>query len=90
MMLRISITSTTAESATLQLEGSVSGPWVDEFRKVAETILAQSKTLVVDCGGVSFGDLQGQRLVRELLARKVTLINCSPFFKSQVESGLTQ
>lgn len=87
-MLRISITNTTDESTTLQLEGSVSGPWVDELKQLAEAILAESKTLVVDCRGVSFGDFQGQNLIHELLARKVTLVNCSAFFKSQLEAGL--
>ena len=85
-MLRISITCTD-ESTTLHLEGSVSGPWVDELKQLAEAILEDSKTLVVDCRGVSFGDFHGQGLIRELVARKARLINCSPFFTSQLEGG---
>lgn len=87
MMLRISRISTGHESVTLQLDGSVSGAWVDELRQMAEAILDDAKALVIDCRGVSFSDFQGQRLIRELRARKVTLVNCSPFLESQLRSG---
>ena len=88
-MLRISTTSTGDDSMTLQLEGSVSGAWVDELRQMAEAILTDAKALVIDCRGVSFSDFRGQWLLRELMARKVTLINCSPFLESQLQSGST-
>ena len=71
----------------LQLEGSVSGAWVDELRQVAESLLADEVAIVMDCQGVSFIDHRGQRLIHDLLARKVTLINCSPFFQSQLREG---
>ena len=86
-MLKISRINATEESTTLQLEGSVSGAWVDELRQLADITLAEGKSLIIDCCGVSFSDFQGQALVRELLARKVRLINCSPFFQSQLEPG---
>lgn len=87
-MLRISIVSTNHESMFLRLEGSVSGAWVDELRHVAESALADGLAIVMDCKGVSFIDRRAQRLISELLARKVTLLNCSPFFQSQLRDGL--
>jgi len=86
MMLKLSKTSTNAGYTTLQLEGSISGAWVDELRKLTESILAETRNLVIDCRGVSFSDHQGQQLMRELLARKVSLINCSPFLQSQLDA----
>lgn len=89
MMLRISTISTNDGSTTLHLEGSISGAWVDELRQMAEAVLANAKALVIDCRGVSFSDTQGQQLIRELLARDVILMNCSPFLESQLQSGST-
>jgi anti-anti-sigma regulatory factor len=86
MMLRISKASTTHEYTTLRLEGSISGAWVDELRRLTDAVLAETTNVVIDCCGVSFSDHQGQQLMRELLARKVTLINCSPFFQSQLDA----
>jgi hypothetical protein len=54
---------------------------------MAEAVLADEKTLVIDCRGVSFSDTQGQRLIHELLARKARLMNCSPFLQSQLQGG---
>jgi ABC-type transporter Mla MlaB component len=86
-MLKISSVSASEQSTTLQLEGSLSGLWVVELRRLTETALAERKMLTIDCCGVSFCDFQGQALMRELLARKVSLTNCSPFLQSQLEPG---
>lgn len=86
-MLKISTVNAAEQNTTLQLEGSLSGVWVDELRRLTEINLAERKTLTIDCGGVSFCDFQGQALIRELLARKVTLTNCSPFLQYQLELG---
>ena len=85
-MLRISRIEVT-DATTLRLEGSLSGLWVEELRRVCETTLADSEKLTVDCGGISFTDSEGISLMRELRRQDVDLRNCSPFLKFQLEQG---
>lgn len=85
-MLRISKIEVT-DPTTLRLEGSLSGLWVEELRRVCETTLADSEELTVDCGGISFTDSEGISLMRELRQHDVHLTNCSPFLKFQLEQG---
>jgi len=82
-MLRISKLNSTG-GTTLLLEGKLSGVWVEELRRLCETTLAEGQPLTIDCGSVSFSDLQGQELMRELLTRNVSLTNCSPFLAFQL------
>ena len=85
-MLRISKIEVT-DATTLRLEGSLSGLWVEELRRVCETTLAGREKLTVDCGGISFSDSEGISLMRELRSHNVDLKNCSPFLKFQLEQG---
>lgn len=64
-MLRISKLDVT-DATTLRLEGSLAGVWVEELRQLCETTMAQGETITLDCGGVSFSDLEGVALMLEL------------------------
>jgi anti-anti-sigma regulatory factor len=85
-MLRISHIDGMEGATILRLEGNVSGVWVDELRRLAQVTLANGEVLTIDCAGVSFIDLQGRILIRELLSRHVRLTNCSPFLQSQINA----
>ena len=87
-MLRISKLDIT-DATTLRLEGSLTGVWVEELRQLCETALAQGDTITLDCGGISFSDLDGVALMRELRGHQVRLTNCSPFLKFQLEEAPT-
>ncbi len=86
-MLRISKLNGT-DATTLRLEGSLAGVWVEELRQLCQTSIAQGETITLDCEGVSFSDLQGVVLMRDLRRQGVLLVNCSPFLKLQLENGL--
>lgn len=86
-MLRISKLSVT-DATTLRLEGSLAGVWVEELRQLCETAMTQGETITLDCGGISFSDLEGVALMRELRRQGARLANCSPFLKFQLEEGL--
>jgi ABC-type transporter Mla MlaB component len=86
-MLRISKLDGT-DATTLRLEGSLAGVWVVELRKLCETAMAQGETITLDCAGISFSDLEGVALMRELRRQGARLANCSPFLKFQLEEGL--
>ncbi len=83
-MLKISVIRK-PEGTWLQLEGSLTGSWVDELRHTAERALANSQAVLLDLRQLWYMDLQGVALIRELLGRRVVPMNGSPFIKSQLE-----
>jgi anti-anti-sigma regulatory factor len=89
-MLRISQGSAQSEDGAthLRLEGQVTGPWVEELRRVLSGTLENNghnrKHLVIDLAGVSFLDARGIALFHELAALRVRFTNCSPFIAEQL------
>jgi anti-anti-sigma factor len=90
-MLRISQgTAEYKKGATcLRLEGHVTGPWVEELRRVCtETLGSNGRSgthLVLDLTDVSFLDADGIALFRELSARRVSFTNCTAFIAEQLK-----
>jgi len=90
-MLRINVGTTADDQAVvlLRLEGQVTGPWVEELRRVcAETIgdgRDEVHPLVLDLTDVFFIDAEGVALFRELAVRHVTVTNGSLFVTEQLK-----
>ena len=93
-MLRISYGTTAddQEVVLLRLEGQVSGPWIEELRRVCNETIGDNgrggQPLVLDLAGVSFIDADGVVLCRELAAGRVILTNSSLFVTEQLK-GVT-
>ncbi len=85
-MLKIVLSETSRNSPTLQLEGQVVGPWVEELRRSCETVLSTGAKLILDLSEVSFLDRDGVDLVRSLTNRNVALLNCSRFVVEQLRA----
>ena len=74
--------------AVVRLAGRVTGPWVDELRRVCGAVLESNGhggRLVLDLAEVSFIDAEGVPLFRELLRRRVHVTNCSRFVEQQLK-----
>jgi hypothetical protein len=90
-MMRIShgTTADDKEAVLFRLEGQVSGPWIEELRRVCNETLGEcghgSQRLVLDLADVSFIDADGVALFRELTARRVILTNASLFVTEQLK-----
>src|SRR5262249_5278988 len=90
-MLRISRATTAddTEPRLLRLEGQVTGPWVEELRRVcAETAVNgghRRHSLLLELAGVSCLDADGIALFRELASRQVLFTNCSLFIAEQLK-----
>ncbi len=83
-MLRITARNSRGR-ATLQLEGRVIGPWVDEPRRSCQDVFGAADHLTLDLTAVTFIDAAGIRLFETLLRdRAVTVVNCSPFVTEQL------
>jgi anti-anti-sigma factor len=75
-------------SVVLRLEGSLSGQWVDELRRVTwEPVREPSARLVLDLAEVTFIDADGLALLRELSLRHVVLRNGSLFVTQQLKAS---
>jgi hypothetical protein len=66
-MLRITIHET-AKGQTIQLEGKIAGPWVEEFNRTWHSLAPSlgSRVLHLDLRGVAFVDANGRQLLREI------------------------
>jgi len=84
-MLKISEGKKNQRTLTLQLEGRVVGPWVEELRHVCEPLLADNTRLTLDLVEVSFADESGVTLLTSLSRRGVKLLRLSPFLAEQLK-----
>jgi ABC-type transporter Mla MlaB component len=67
------------EAPTLKLEGTLSGPWVEEVRRACTDPPAAASPLRLDLSAVTFVDAAGVSLLHDLLSRDVEITTCSGF-----------
>jgi anti-anti-sigma regulatory factor len=84
-MVKISTIDGTEKVTTVRLEGRLVDVWVTEVRKYCDTVLSESRDLILDLASVSFADRPGIELLQKLQAKNVRLVNCSPFLAGQIE-----
>jgi len=86
-MLRIESIEKSTGDCVLRLEGQVIGPWVAEIRRSCDQALAAGVELKLDLTDVTFIDRSGIELFRGLMQAGVTVMNCSPFLRSQLRTS---
>jgi anti-anti-sigma regulatory factor len=66
-VLRITI-HVSAKGRTIQLEGKIAGPWVQELHRTCHSLVPShgSEQLELDLRGVAFVDARGRHLLREI------------------------
>jgi anti-anti-sigma regulatory factor len=66
-MLRITVHENEKDQ-TIQLDGKIAGPWVEEFNRIWHSLAPSlgSKQLHLDLRGVTFVDVKGRQLLREV------------------------
>lgn len=84
-MLKISRLDPSPGVVTLQLEGRVQGPWVEELRRACAQVLATQHRLILDLAEVSFIDLQGVALCHHLRDHNVLFLHGSLFVTEQLK-----
>ena len=72
-MIRLTIRSQTPEEVVLEVAGWVSGEDVDILAQEGERLLALSRCLVLDLGGVQFMDEAGISLLRRWSGDRLVL-----------------
>jgi ABC-type transporter Mla MlaB component len=76
-MVRISQVNGQGLTPTLKVEGKLLGPWVAELGRACEELQGSVGCLSLDLSALTFVDITGLELLRELLGRGVTLTACS-------------
>jgi anti-anti-sigma regulatory factor len=84
-MLKITRTVLSEKEVTLQLDGRVTGQWVELLKDTAEPVLRDGISLNVDLTNVSFIDCVGIALIRNLIQRGVRHLNPPLFVAEQLK-----
>ena len=83
-MLQITRVVLSKREITLQLDGRVTGQWVELLRETAESVLNQGHRLSVDLKNITFIDCEGIALIRDLIQRGVQHLNPPLFVAEQI------
>ena len=82
-MLKITRAESNRE-VILQLDGSVTGPWIELLRACAESVLAEGLQLTIDLENICFIDCEGLALIKSLLGQGVQQVNAPLFVAEQL------
>jgi anti-anti-sigma regulatory factor len=83
-MLKITKVVTTSQEVTLQLDGRVTGRWVELLRESAESEMKQGLRLILDLKNICFVDCEGLALMKRLIQLGVQPINVPLFIVEQL------
>ena len=84
-MLRITRAPSSNQEITLQLDGRVTGQWVELLRETAESVLAEGLRLTLDWENICFIDCEGLTLIKSLIGRGVRQVNAPLFVGEQIK-----
>jgi ABC-type transporter Mla MlaB component len=83
-MLKITRAASSQQEITLQLDGRVTGQWVDLLRESAESVLKEGMRLTLDLENICFIDCEGLALIKSLMGRGVLEVNAPLFVAEQL------
>ena len=83
-MLKITRAASSNQEIILQLDGSVTGQWVELLRKSAESVLAEGLRLTLDLENICFIDCEGLALIKSLIGHGVRQANAPLFVVEQL------
>jgi anti-anti-sigma regulatory factor len=86
-VLKISITETDGKRFTVQLDGQVSGRWVELLQATCEAELKKGARIAIDLRNVSFADRDGIALLRSLKDQRVEILNPETFIAEQIRTA---
>lgn len=86
-MLRISRKASDGSRLTLILEGRVASDWVSVLEHECLTTMQETPVLTLDLSEVTYLDLRGAALLRQLEKRGVQIIHASSVIKDLLDEG---
>ncbi len=83
-MLKITKVATSNQEITLQLDGRVTGKWIELLRDSAESVLEEEIRLSLDLKNICFIDCEGLAVIKSLMGRGVRQVNAPLFVAEQL------
>ena len=83
-MLKITKVVSSNQEVTLQLDGRVTGRWVELLRESAESAMEERLRLTLDLENLWFIDCEGLALIKSLIRRGVQPVNVPLFIVEQL------
>jgi ABC-type transporter Mla MlaB component len=83
-MLKITRVVMSNREITLQLDGSVTGQWIELLRQSAESVLAERLQLTLNLENICFIDCEGLALIKSLMGQGVLQMNAPLFVAEQL------
>ena len=83
-MLKITKVATSNQEITLQLDGRVTGQWIELLRESAESVFEERMRLTLDLENICFIDCEGLALIKSLMGRGVLEVNAPLFVAEQL------
>ena len=83
-MLKITKVATSNQEITLQLDGRVTGQWIELLRDSAESVLDEEMRLSLDLKNICFIDCEGLAVIKSLMNRGVRQVNAPLFVAEQL------
>lgn len=83
-MLKITKVATSNQEITLQLDGRVTGKWIELLRDSAEAVLEEQIRLSLDLKNICFIDCEGLAVIKSLMGRGVRQVNAPLFVAEQL------
>ena len=84
-MLKITKVATSNQEITLQLDGRVTGQWIELLRDSAESVLEEEMRLSLDLKNICFIDCEGLAVIKSLMGRGVRQVNAPLFVAEQIK-----
>jgi len=83
-MLKITRVGQSDHEIALQLDGSVTGQWIELLRESAESVLNEGLQLTLDLANICFIDCEGLVLIKKLMGQGVRQVNAPLFVAEQL------
>ena len=83
-MLKITRVASSNQEITLQLDGRVTGQWVELLRESAESVLEEEMRLTLDLENICFIDCEGLAVIKRLMGQGVRHVNAPLFVAEQL------
>jgi anti-anti-sigma regulatory factor len=77
-MLRLTRTTRLPHEVVIVLEGQIVAEWVKLLEEECLELSGTDQKVLLDLAGVSYLDRRAVRLLRELSARSISIVNCPP------------
>jgi ABC-type transporter Mla MlaB component len=83
-MLKITRVAQSSQEISLQLDGRVTGQWIELLSESADAVLEAGQRLTLDLKNVCFIDCEGLALIKTLMGRGVRQVNAPLFVAEQL------